>query len=352
MPTIYDVAKLAGVSPKTVSRVINNDVPVVEKTRKKVENAIAELGYVPSTAARSMRSNKSGLVGLITGAISQFSEPRTELTGLPDLYIVQGVQQMMQASGKTLLIADVGDSGGDVQHLFRTFKEHRVEGLIYVARNHRQVDFPVESLKLSTVLANCFDQHGTTAVVPDDESGQRRLVDSIIEHGHTRIAYLTLDPALVATQLRVLGYRSALESAGLPYDPDLVICADSLSLNDWESQIQQAISHLFALNNPPTVICCGNDKMALHLYGLLRVRGIKIPEDISIAGFDNYVAIAESLFPSLTTVDLAYRRIGQEAASLLLAKMSAAEADASSSGPRSPLRVEGPLVWRHSVSGL
>ena len=107
MPTIYDIAKAAQVSPKTVSRVINNDAPVRLETRQQVEQAMNELGYVPSKAARSMRSNRSGIVGLITGAVSQSSE-LSEPHGLPDLFIVQGIQRVLADEEITLMIADTG----------------------------------------------------------------------------------------------------------------------------------------------------------------------------------------------------------------------------------------------------
>src|SRR5690606_39839609 len=100
LATIYDVARQAGVSPKTVSGVLNGDAPVNEKTREAVHQAIAELGYIPSNAARSMRSQKSGLVGMITGAISMSPGP-DEAVGLPDIFIVQGAQRLLADKGKT-----------------------------------------------------------------------------------------------------------------------------------------------------------------------------------------------------------------------------------------------------------
>ena len=346
MTTIYDVAEAAGVSPKTVSRVLNNDVPVGEKTRKKVDAAITALGYVPSTAARSMRSNKSGLIGLVTGAISHFSDTSNAPTGLPDLFIVQGIQKVMQASGKTLLIADTGDSAASVSHLIRTFQEHRVEGLIYVANYHKQIDLPIASKSIHTVLANCFDTNHTTSVVPNDQMGQKSLVDKIIKEGHSRIAYLTLDPSMVATHQRLEGYQQALHENDIAYDPELVLCADTLDLLDNEKLIIDAIDHLLSLACPPTAICCGNDKMALKLYGILRVKGIRIPEQISIAGYDNYLAITEGLYPALTTVHLPYQEIGQEAARQLLKLIDGKDQKA----PNSAITiVDSPIIWRQSI---
>ena len=107
MATIYDVAREAGVSPKTVSRVLNGDAPVNAQTREAVEAAMARLDYVPSSAARSMRSNKTGLVGMITGAISA-SPNQDEPVGLPEIFLVQGVQRALADVGLTLLITDTG----------------------------------------------------------------------------------------------------------------------------------------------------------------------------------------------------------------------------------------------------
>ena len=131
MATIYDVAAYAGVSPKTVSRVINGDAPVSDKTRAKVETAIAALGYIPSSAARVMRSNRSDLVGLITGAISRTGECGG-VHGLPDMFLIKGIQQKIREAGKTLMIADTDNRYEQIDPLVRTFMEHRAEGILYV----------------------------------------------------------------------------------------------------------------------------------------------------------------------------------------------------------------------------
>ena len=236
MATIYDVASASGVSPKTVSRVINGDEAVKKTTRDKVESAIQTLGYVPSTAARAMRSNKSGLVGLITGAIS-LSPNRTESSGLPDLFIVKCIQRAMEASGKTLLIADTGGKMDRVPRLIRTFEEHRVEGLIYVADHHRKVELPPVSAATKLVLANCYHDRGTPSVLPDDYRGQFNLVQALIAKGHSHIAYLILSPRLEATIHRTQGYRDALSQAGIAFDPALLIPAD-MDIPDQDAEEQ------------------------------------------------------------------------------------------------------------------
>jgi LacI family transcriptional regulator len=345
LATIYDVARAAGVSPKTVSRVINADEPVAALTRAAVQDAIAELGYVPSSAARAMRSNCSGLIGLITGGISQ-SPTGGEPGGLPDLLIVQGVLRALEASGRTLLISDTLGRAERAPDLIRTFMQHRVEGLIYVASYHRRVSLPKLVGVPNVVLANCYDDHGAEAVLPDDYRGQRALVEGLIARGHRRIAYLTLSPALDATRLRAQGYADALAEAGLAFDPALVLPAD-LSTPDPVAEAQllwDAIDRVLGLAEPPTVLCFGNDRMAVRAYGILRSRGLSLPADISLAGYDNYRTITETLLPTLTSVELPYLAMGIRAGDLLLARI---RGGAGSAQP--PHLVGGPVVWRDSV---
>ncbi len=345
MATIYDVAKAAGVSPKTVSRVLNGDAPVGQKTRTAVEAAIAELGYVPSSAARTMRSNRSGLVGLITGAIS-LNPQQSELSGLPDLFIVQGVQKALEANGMTLLISDTGGRSERVPQLIRTFLEHRVEGIIYVADYHRPVSLPPVPEDTKLVLANCYDDLGTPAILPDDRKGQLMLVRELIAKGHRRIAYLSLSQMHDATRLRTDGYAQALSEAGIAYDPDLVIPTD-LAEPDHAAEAQllwDAIDRVMNLDTPPTAICFGNDRMAMRAYGILRSRGLRVPEDISVAGYDNYRLITETLFPPLTSVDLPYAAIGVRAVQLLVGLIRGER-----NAPAAPELVGGPVCWRDSV---
>ncbi len=345
MATIYDVARVAGVSPKTVSRVLNRDAPVSEATRDAVEAAIEKLGYVRSNAARTMRSSKTGLVGLISGAISE-AEASPEQSGLPEIYLFQGIQEVLRKSGKTLLIADTGGDPENIPDLMRTFAEHRVEGLFYVAPYHQLVTLPEPTGVGAFVIVNGFNAAGTPSVVPDDYAGQKALTERLIEIGHRRIAYLSLPEDLVATRERTQGYIDAHTEAGLTVDPRLIKPADSMSTrpDDRRSVLKFAVDSVLALPEPPTVICTGNDRLAMQLYGRLRSRGIRVPEDISIAGYDDYRLISETLYPPLTTVELPYHQMGRAAAEMLLNRLSDAE------HPRADtLRVSGDVKWRDSV---
>ncbi len=346
MATIYDVAKAAGVSPKTVSRVLNRDAPVGADTRKKVKRAMVQLGYVRSNAARMMRSNRSDLIGLVSGAISD-TTGQTQVAGLPDTLILQGVQQVVGESGKTLMIADTGGDREKVGALVHTFLEHRVEGLIFVAAYHREVQPRLAGAGVPAVLANCYDAVGTPSVLPDDREGQRLLVARLIEAGHRRIGFLTLDPSMQAGVLRPLGYRDALGAAGIALDQALVEPAYELGVAETGAALAEPVARLLALDAPPTVICCGNDAMAMQLYGLLRSRGIRVPEDMSVAGYDDHRIIAETLHPPLTTAVLPYLDIGRRAAARLLGLIDGADPETVN-----PVLVPGPVAWRSSVTDL
>lgn len=345
MATIYDVAGKAGVSPKTVSRVMNADAPVSKRTREAVEAAMDALGYVPSHAARSMKSRRSGLIGLVTGAISNADEVESP-AGLPELLIVQGAQSAIAASGKTLLISDTAGRPERAPDLIRTLQAHRVEGVLYVADRHKLLEIALPGKGIPKVLANCFDHAGTPAVIPDDEAGQRALTKAVVKAGHRRIAHMTLAPAQVATRLRSRGFRAALEEAGAPFDPGLERAVDLFGTAGERQLIWDALDRFFENPDPPTAICCGNDRLAMAVCGMLRKRGVAVPEQVSVVGYDDHRLISESTFPALTTAELPYRAIGARAAQWLLDLI----ADPSASGTSAPVRVSGQIQLRDSLA--
>lgn len=345
MATIYDVAKRAGVSPKTVSRVLNGDAPVSKDTRKAVSEAMDALGYVPSHAARSIKSQRSGLIGLITGAISAADEV-TSTAGLPEIHIVQGAQAVFQNSGKTLLIADTGGQMDRVSSLVRTFREHRVEGILYVADFHKHINFEFAQDETQKVLVNCFDDFGTPSVLPDDEGGQYALTQRVLAAGHERVAYLTLAPSQQATQLRLKGYKRALNEAGLAFDDKLVAATDLFGSAGEHQLIWDAINRFLQMKNRPTVIICGNDRMAMAVYGILRERGLSVPEEMSVVGYDDHKLISETLYPALTTAELPYSAMGARSAQLLLDLIQNPQSTPSDE----PILVTGQVQLRGSLS--
>jgi LacI family transcriptional regulator len=264
---------------------------------------------------------------------------------LPDLQIVQGIQRALGEAGLTLLISDTGGAAERIPQLVRTLREHRVEGLFYVADHHQRIEMPAAGRAERLVLVNAFDDAGTPCVLPDDRQGQRDLVAALIAQGHRRIGFLTLPPSLVAHGLRLEGHRQALAEAGISWDPALVIDADRGGTPEERVALMAAVDAMLALPEPPSVLCCGNDRLAVTVYGILRARGVAVPEAMSVAGFDDYRVISETLYPQLTTMELPYARMGEAAARLMLNVLRGGEPVPV--GTR--IVVKGDLRWRASV---
>ena len=180
MATISDVAKVAGVSVKTVSRVLNREPTVRLSTRERVLKFMRQLDYTPVTAARTMRTKKTGLIGVLTRAIT--SVPMTpDGAGLPAVNLLKGIQTVMDQSGMLMMVADTGDNSENFVKLTQTFREHQVEGILFVANYHQPFNPPTAFLEIPTVLVNCFDeQQRLPAVVPDDPEGGYRAAKAAI----------------------------------------------------------------------------------------------------------------------------------------------------------------------------
>ena len=174
----------------------------------------------------------------------------------------------------------------------------------------------------SYVLANCFDAIGIPSVLQDDQNGQRELVARLIAAGHRRIADLTLPTHIVATKLWTAGYLAVLAAAYIAADSALIDCADFNSREGQTQILWGIIDRILHLPHPPMALCCDNDKMAMRVYGILRSRGIKVPDEVSVTGYENYRVISETLYPPLTTVELSYTTIGLGAAQQLMAIIS------------------------------
>ncbi len=192
--TLRDVAEKAGVSPKTVSRVVNEDPAVSEDTRAAVLQVIRDLNYVPDHAARMMRTATSDLVGLMTDVIA--TTPTT-------FDLVRGAQTALRSAGRTMLIANSEGDRALEREFWRRFRGHKASGVIYATMYHRPLDFGTPDFERPIVLANCFSTKGDrTAVVPDDERGGYLQAAHLLALGHRRIGLITLNPVIRATVLR------------------------------------------------------------------------------------------------------------------------------------------------------
>ena len=350
MTTIYDVAKEAKVSIKTVSRVMNEEHKVKPNTKKIVLEAMKVLDYSPSFAARTMVTQKTGLIGLITSAITSASKI-PELAGLPSIDLVKGIQSVIEASGKTLMIADTGGVIKHAEKLTQTFREHRVEGMIYVSDFSQSIIAPSSFSYIPSVLVNCLDStKKIPAVVPDDEIGGFKMAEAVIRKGHRHIGFLSLPTERLGGGDRQNGFRRAHSKFGIALNEELIIpCSQEGANFDTENKLMtEALSKILSLENKPTAICCGNDRMAMNLYKLLNQLGISIPEDISVIGFDNYAMISELLEPGLTTVELPYAKIGKNGGQKLLKFIRGEKVNPGSMVEN----ISGKVVWRNSVKKI
>ncbi|MGD8430411.1 MAG: LacI family DNA-binding transcriptional regulator, partial [Ectothiorhodospiraceae bacterium] len=305
MTTLKDVAEKAGVSMKTVSRVVNGDASVRPETRARVQDCIDELGYVPASAAQAMRTQRSGVIGLMTDVVA---------TTPYSVDIVRGVQHSLRAFGKTLIIANTeGDPVLESRYI-DVFRSHRVEGAIFATMFHQEVDAPPLA-GAPLVLANCYASHGEVraSVLPDDYAGGYEAAAHLLRLGHRRIAMITLNPRLKATQLRTQAFREAMRDHGVTCDDSLLCAGKTGDLDNERCTAYDVALELLNRQNAPTAIVCGNDELAVHVYCAARDANRRVPDDLSVIGYDDFRVVARSLHPALTTVALPYFEIGQRA---------------------------------------
>lgn len=336
MATIRTVASRAGVSIKTVSRVMNAPQTVSEATRARVLAAAEELNFVPDQRARAMRSGRSGTIGFLSDVIA---------TTPYSVDIVRGVEDALLERGMALLIGNTENRPGGLPLVLRSFRASRVEGVICAAMYHRPAEDYAKVHAGPSVLVNCFTAAADVpTVLPDDLAGGHLVGTHLIGLGHRRIGSLTLWPEVEATRLRQAGLMRAFAEAGVPFPEDLVAVGQNHAVTFHQAEAFEAARGLLSRPDRPTAIFCGNDEMALQVYNAAAALGLSIPDDLSVVGYDDYRLFSEGLRPTLTTVSLPYHRMGRIAADLLLEHI-----DGKRTQPE-VIRVQGPLVERNSTA--
>lgn len=338
LQTIKDVAAHAGVSDRTVSRVVNGEPNISSKTRARVMEAITALDYIPNLAARMVRTNRSGVIGLITDVVS---------TTPNSVEIIRGVQDRVSRASQSLLIANTSGSQDDEAKIWRTFQEHRIDGVLYATMYHHAAAFDPGAHRIPTVLVNCFaaGRDDVAAVVPDDREGGYRAAHYAIEQGHSRIGFVTLNPLILAAELRQQGFDEALKDAGIAPRRDWIRPGICGPLDAEETcAFEVALDLLSApADERPTILLAGNDEIAMQcLFAAAQLR-LQVPSEIAVVGFDDFRMISERVVPPLTTVALPYYDIGVRAADKLFAMLAGDD--------EHPLieRLPCPLVRRQSA---
>lgn len=329
--TLRQVAEAAGVSTATVSLVVNKkkDARISVDTRKRVRDAIRDLGYRPNAMAQTLVSGSSRFIGLVADSIAT-----TPFAG----QIIHGAQDEAWKHGYALLIANTEGDNELETDAIAMMLEYKVRGILYSTWFHRATDIPASLREADFVLVNCFStEPGARAVVPDEAQGGRSATEILLRHGHRRIAFINTTTPAPAKDGRLQGYRDALEAAGIPYDDGLVIEA----YPDQEGG-HGATTELLKRN--VTAVYCYNDRMAMGLYDGLRDHGLSVPDDMAVVGFDNQEVIAAHLRPPLSTVSLPHYELGAAGVRMLLGLDEAPVDDVA--------RIYCPTVERTSVQAL
>jgi LacI family transcriptional regulator len=313
--TIDDVAELAGVSIKTVSRVVNREPNVREATRAKVDAAIAELNYQPNKAARNLASHHSHIIGLIYDDPSYYEIPSAGYV----IRMQQGVLSACHTSNYELLIHPCQYRKKDIGNEIKTLIEQvRPDGIVLAAplSNMPKIVRAIEATGTPLVRLSPGTANGKQlSVVTNDREISAEMTRYLASLGHTRIAFITGHPSHKAVGNRYLGYRDGLEQSGLRFSEQLVAAGDS-SIGSGEECAMQ----LLKTGNRPTAIFAANDDMAAGVIRVADRLGIKVPDELSVAGFDD-IALARQIYPALTTINQPLSAMAEHAAVALIASV-------------------------------
>lgn len=299
--TIIEVAKLAGVSPSTISRVLNGTAVVAPETERRVRAAIAELGFSPHPAARQLVMQRTNLIGVLLPEISgAFFSP-----------MLKGIEAGVRAAGYDLLIYSTQNG-----QAARPLGEHNTDGLIIFPgsvddtelRRYHKLEFPVVLLH-QTPPPDC----PFPFVTVENKDGAEKLVSHLIEiHNQRRIVYLQGPESHEDSFWRERGYREALEAHGIPFDPELVA-----SGGFDEVEAASAIENLLLDGVEFDAVFAGDDDAAAGVMAALKQAGRSVPEDVAVVGFDD-IPFSRFLSPPLTTVRAPIEQVGREAVRLLV----------------------------------
>ncbi len=331
--SIKDVAVRAGVSVTTVSHVLN-DVPgkrISDETRSRVRQAADDLSYRPNGMARSLRLQRSHILAMVSDEIAT-----TPHAG----QIILGAQEAASKRGWLLMLVNSGGDRDTELAEIRALQQRQVEGFLYATMYHKVVDVPPELGDSAVTLldARCHDPR-IPSVAPDEAQGGQAATDLLLAHGHRRIGLINNVDDIPATTGRLDGYVRALRGAGLELQEDLLVQGRSDAAGGY-----LAAASLLDRSPRPTAVFCFNDRMAMGLYQAAAERGLRIPEDLSVVGFDNQELVADGLRPGLTTVALPHYEMGAWAVETLIRRLEDPDV------PPEQVLLPCPVIERGSVA--
>lgn len=303
MTNIRAVSKLAGVSVATVSRALKRPELVSERTRKKVEEAAKEAGYKPNMMAVSFRSRKSFAILVL---VPDFSNPFYSK-------VISGIQAAAKERGYNVLL---GNTMGDEtleRELANLMLTNQADGIIQLSAR-----FPLPSDEQNSMsplpivnCCECVEDNSMPTVSLDNRGAAKAMTEHLISLDHTRIGAVLGPPDSPITEARLAGYHDALEGSGIKVDTVLQTGGDYTMASG-----VKAAEVFLSLNNPPSAIFCFNDEMAIGAISRIKQAGLRVPEDVSVAGFDN-LEVSSYMDPPLTTIRQPNRDFGKAAINML-----------------------------------
>ncbi|KQI71734.1 LacI family transcriptional regulator [Loktanella sp. 5RATIMAR09] len=329
IPTLQDVATLAGVSTATVSRAINFPDQVAHVTRDKVNAAIAELGYSPNFGARAMAARRTNTIGAIIPTMENAIFAR----GL------QAFQEELRRNGYTMLVASTAYQPDTEEEQIRSLVARGADALLLIGyrRNPAIYDF-LDGQDVPVLLTWAFDPAATRPSVGfNNSAAMQEMAEKVIEMGHRRLALISAETAQNdRASARCDGIRQAMTAAGLGSD-SLCFVETKYGINEGAAAFDRVMAHV----PRPTAVFCGNDVLAVGALRRARECGISVPGDVSIIGFDD-IELAQVVYPALTTVHVPHREMGRKAGQALVKHLRDGAA-------LEPIEVHTKLVLRNTL---
>ncbi|MBN1218730.1 MAG: LacI family DNA-binding transcriptional regulator [Anaerolineae bacterium] len=304
MVTIKDIAKAAGVSHTTVSRALKGNPVISPETRARIQILAREMGYTPSAVAQSMRAQRTHTVGMV---VTTIADPFV-------VQVVEGVESVARAAGYSVLLCTSHDDPDQEIDVVETLHRRRVDVIIVTSSRVGSL-YPerLGQLRVPIVLINNQSEgQYLYSVAVDDVQGAQLAVEHLLKLGHRRIGYVGTNRRPRSSRRRLAGYEKALDQAGIEPDPALI--PPPVSKADIERGAE-ALAHL--LTTDATAVFCYNDLIAIGLLLACRQRGIAVPQQLSVVGFDD-IESAQFVSPALTTVNQPRLQLGQLAMRMAL----------------------------------
>lgn len=321
--TLGMVACASGVSPATVSRILNGTAVVSQEKREAVDRAIAELGFVPNPIARGLAGGRTLSVGVVTQAID------SPFYGVA----LRGIEEELSPAGYSALFVSGHWQAEEERRCIDVLRSRRVDGMIILTGRLSDDSLRRLAQEMPVVITGrTLSAPGLYALDFNNFEGARLATEHLLSLGHRQIAFISGDPIHPDARERLRGYRAALKAAGVRYQPALVLPGKY-----HEDSGRLAVEQLIDRGNPFSAIFTANDQMAFGAAMALHQRGLRVPEDVSLVGLDD-LAGAAHFIPPLTTIHQAAHELGRLAAVCLLQLLAGQTPTATLPEPRLMLR--------------